>query len=97
MSFAKRELDRLEDARAVARAIAVQVGLLERCSYCGDHHDPLSWNFEDAYRLGNWLISHGDERTDVFEDRREMTDLVQAVVNDTPQECHCQYQARKDT
>ncbi len=96
MGAAKREMERREECRRAAESIAVRAGLLERC-VCGDIKDPGSWDFEGAYKLGNYLMTKGDPLTEPFQgNRREMTDMIKEVGETTPDECHCDYVMAKD-
>ena len=97
MGFAKRELERQQECSSAATVIAVRVGLLQRCEFCEDVKDPFSNNFEDAYKLGNSLITDEDDLVRPFAgDRREMTDAIKTVVEETPDSCHCDRQFAKD-
>ena len=96
MGGAKRELERLNECRAAARTIAVRAGLLEACDTCDDIFDPGSYAFEDAYKLGNALVTRNDPLVAPFQSRREMTDIVKEVGTSAPELCHCEYQMAKD-
>ena len=97
MGSAKREMERLEACRHAAVAIAMKVDLVVVCPNCGDVKDPGSYDYEAAYRFGNWLISRDDAVAEPFAgDRREMTDAVLAVVREAVDECRCEYLFRKD-
>ena len=92
MGFAKRELERQQECSSAATEIALRVGLLQCCEFCEDVKDSLSNNFEDAYRLGDALVTDGDDLVKPFADRREMTDAIKAVVEETADSCHCDRQ-----
>jgi hypothetical protein len=67
---------------------------LERCEI----HDIAYDNWGDpvkAYKLGNRKFT-GGEVAEVFTDRREMTDYIQAAIQDSPEECgYCEKLARE--
>ena len=96
MGFAKRELERQQECSSAATTIAMRVGLLQRCEFCEEVKDPLSNNFEDAYRLGNSLVTDGDDLVAPFASRHEMTDTIKEVVEETADSCHCDHQFARD-
>jgi hypothetical protein len=75
--------------RDAAVQVALKVGLLRTCRHHDDQLlDPLSCNVEDAYRLGNYLVTKNEELVSVFKgDRRELTDYLQQIANDFGTEC----------
>ncbi len=89
MSAVKREIERIHSCRAAAVSIALRVGLLEKCEVCGEVKDPQSCNFQDAYKLANFMMSKGDELTAGFNDRRELTDTIKSQVESTSEHCEC--------
>lgn len=94
MGFAKRELERQWACDDVATMLAVTTRVNVRCEVCED----VTANFgdiESAYRFGNALMSANDPRVACFSSRREMTDTVRRVVDETPMDCHCSIQAAK--
>lgn len=64
-----------------ALSIAIQAGVIASCPF----HEGCTYDggveIEAAYKLGNYLYSQG-ELVDLFEDRREMTDTILAVVKE---------------
>lgn len=79
MGMQKREMERFEDQRGLAMAIAIEAGVLTVC----DMHEEafLGGNeIEAAYRLGNSKYSKGILKD--FYDRTELTDAIKAVVED---------------
>ena len=87
MSSAKDQIARLEQQRSAAVAIALEVDLLKRCDIHGEVYDPLSNNFEEAYKYGNHLFSQHDPLVAVFESRTEMTDALKNITHDYGDEC----------
>ncbi|MYM69243.1 hypothetical protein GTP45_20715 [Pseudoduganella sp. FT55W] len=88
MGGAKRMMEEEESKRQVALGIAIEAGVLEQCP----SHDDCVYlggeEIESAYKLANYKVSHG-ELADVFDDRREMTDIIKAVVDDnSADECY---------
>ncbi|MEN3111145.1 hypothetical protein ACFONG_04715 [Uliginosibacterium paludis] len=85
-----------EEKRGIAIQIALEAGVLEQCEF---HEDCLfegGEEIEAAYKLGNFKISNG-EYGDVFESRREMTDLIKEVVQDnSAEECYSCAKNRDD-
>ena len=74
MGGAKRMMEENESKRAVALEIALEAGVLEQCEFHEDCIFEGGEEIEAAYKLGNSKMSKGD-LGDVFESRREMTDL----------------------
>jgi len=86
MSGAKRMIELREEQRDVATEIAVDAGVLKRCYLHSEIYDALGEN-TPAYKLGNYRLSAGKlGRT--FSSSREMTDTVQAVIQDAAMECY---------
>jgi hypothetical protein len=81
MGGAKRMMEENEEKQQVAIGIAIDAGVLQQCElhedivYAGDEE------IESAYKLGNHRISQG-LLEGCFDDRRDMTDTVAAVVAD---------------
>lgn len=79
MGGAKRMMEENEEKQQVAIGIAIDSGVLVHC----DVHEDIVFagdeEIECAYKLGNYRISQG-LLGDRFDDRRDMTDLVAAVV-----------------
>lgn len=75
----------------IAEEVAVRVGLLGRCKECRATYDPLSWVYEDAYKLGNSLITRGDILVDGLggDDRRRLTDALKDIGQHFPNVCSC--------
>lgn len=87
MSFAKREMERLDEQRQSAERIAVQAGVLRECEFHGTLLGTGS-DSESAYRLGNAKFTKG-ELKDVFNDRKELTDAIKkAVEENCSDECN---------
>lgn len=88
MGAAKQDMLEREDELRVVEEIAVRAGLLKRCPFHGEVYDPLNWDYESAYRLGNSLITKGDELVDLFDgNRREMTDLIKDLCSEYGDSC----------
>jgi hypothetical protein len=74
MSGSKDILDACEEIRATARGVMRRAGVLERCEYHGLYFDTWA-DIEDAYRLGNALVSQG--KIDLRgQTRRDLTDAI---------------------
>ena len=87
MSFEKRLMELREQQSDVAEQIALDAGVLSRCEFHGEVYDPLGDDIESAYRLGNYRFSAG-KLHGVFRDRREMTDTIKSVVEQSAMECY---------
>lgn len=86
MSFTKRLIELKEEQWDVATEIEVDAGVLKRCWFHSEIYDPLGGN-TPAYKLGNYRLSAG-RLGGVFSSSREMTDTIQAVVQDAAMECY---------
>jgi hypothetical protein len=87
MSGIKRLMEKMEEQRMVATQIAVEAGILKRCEFHGEVYDTLAGDNTPAYKLGNYKFS-AHKLDGIFSDRREMTDAIDAAVNDTGDECY---------
>jgi len=85
MGGMKRLIEQEEEQRRVATRIALEAGVLKSCEVHHEIYDPMGGNIENAYRLGNYKITHGE--ITIFDSRKEMTDTILAVVNDAAMEC----------
>jgi hypothetical protein len=81
MGGVKRMMEEEEGKHGVAMHIALEANVLEQCEFHDDCIYAGSEEIESAYKLGNYKLSHG-EFDGVFEDRREMTDIIKEVVED---------------
>ncbi len=81
MGGAKEQQIHQDDQREVAEEIALKAGVLKRC----DAHPFIlyggSLDDKRAYQLGNMMFTNGDLK-DEFEDRKELTDMIKAVILD---------------
>lgn len=85
-----------EDDHSVAMEIALEAELLARCPECRDVYDPLSNNFEAAYRLANSMITRGDPLVVRYSaDRTQLTDAIKGVCKPYPDHCRCGASGRK--
>lgn len=80
MSIVKRMMEEDEQKREAARELLIKVGVLTRC----DIHEDIIFtahagDVTDAYKLGN---ANWNDLSDLFKDRREMTDTIKAVSED---------------
>lgn len=82
MGQMKHYLEERDRQEAVATSIAIKAGVLERCEFHEDSVYLGGHDVEDAYKLGNSLFT-AKKLGNVFSDRREMTDTIQSVVEDT--------------
>jgi len=88
MGASKERMQKLEDKNEVAEAIAVRVGLLEKCEDHGELFDPLNHNHEDAYKLANHLITKNDPLVDIFEgNRRDLMDRLKDICSGKGTSC----------
>jgi hypothetical protein len=70
-----------------AEEVALQAGVLKKCELHEEVYEPLlRADVQDAYKLGNYKFSRGEVLS--FDDRREMTDAIKAVVEDAALECY---------
>jgi|SRR5579863_1227217 len=97
MSFAKRLIELREQQWDVATQIALDARALESCEFHGEVYDPLGGDevMEHAYRLGNYRFSAG-RLNRIFDDRREMTDTIKAVVQNAAMDCYSCAKWRED-
>lgn len=75
--------DSHDHQREVAAQIARRAGAIAECDFHGELYDNDC--AEEAYKLGNKLFD--SEFRDVFRSRREMTDAIKEVIDDTAWEC----------
>ncbi len=88
MGGAKRMMEENEAKRGIALQIALEAGVLEQCEFHDDCIYEGGEEIESAYKLANHKVSHG-ELEGVFENRREMTDIIKDVVEDhAAEECY---------
>jgi hypothetical protein len=87
MSFTKRLIELQEEQWDVATEIAVDAGVLKRCSLHSEIYDPLGGDNVPAYKLGNYRLSAG-KLGRVFSSSREMTDTIKSVIEDAAMECY---------
>ncbi|MEO1016315.1 MAG: hypothetical protein AAFY56_01290 [Pseudomonadota bacterium] len=87
MGGAKRMLEDAEDKRQIALEIAMTAGALATCEL----HDCAINRDDDptpAYKLGNALISQSDPLVaNFYGNRRELSDYIKEVIEDTNDEC----------
>lgn len=67
--------------RDAAIGIALKVGLLRQCEWCGTVLEGDRTRHEQAYRLGNVKFTRG-QLAGVFVTRREMTDAIKVAENE---------------
>ena len=76
-----------DNKRSAAYKIALKACVLKPCKY---HEDEVIVNEDkeivEAYKLGNARFDK-DSLGEVFDDRRDMTDYIKEVVEDTPTDC----------
>lgn len=88
MGGTKRVMEDHEAKRNVAIQIAIESKVLDTCEF---HEDCVLVGVEDiesAYKLGNVKFTAGN-LGDIFDSRREMTDIIQEVVADNAaDECY---------
>ena len=82
MSLAKRMMELREEQRDEAIDIAVKAGVLERC----DLHWEIVWDAfgdpSEAYKIANARFTAGELHTE-FKSRRELTDVIKEVIEDS--------------
>jgi len=82
MGQAKHYQEIQEAKQAIAEEIALRVGILDQC----EKHDIKYFlgtdDFEDAYKLGNSLITKQDPLVSIFNnDRKELSDYIKNVTD----------------
>ena len=80
-------MEHKDNQRAVATDIALRAGVLVRCEFHETVYDALAGDDAAAHELGNSLFSSG-ELKGVFSDREEMTDAIQAAIDEAGPECY---------
>ncbi len=85
MGGTKRMMEDHEQQCGAAIGIALQAGVLERCKFHDDAVFEGAADITEAYKLGNAKFSKG-ELEGIFDDRKEMTDVIKEVVEDHPAE-----------
>jgi hypothetical protein len=90
MGVLKHHLMEEEEKRAVATRIALEAGAIEECmlhpgTYI-DRGDPGA--VEIAYKIANSHFAKEDTLISIFENRREMTDLIKSVIDESGDECY---------
>lgn len=88
MGMAKRELERQDAMHSCAQRIAFRAGVLKECDIHCDLYIDTGEAREEAYRLANYLFTEQDPLAEPFEDRREMTDTIQQVCDESPDDCY---------
>jgi hypothetical protein len=86
MSFTKRLIEKQEEQRRVAGGIAIASGILKVCELHDYVYDSGELDRSRAYAFGNARFSKG-EFSEVFDDRKEMTDAIKSAIEDSPEEC----------
>jgi hypothetical protein len=86
MSGIKRLMEQQEQQHAVGEQIAIEAGVLKRCEFHGEVYDAETLDHTPAYKLGNYKFTKG-ELKGMFDDRREMTDAIQAAIKDAGVVC----------
>ena len=96
MGSAKRMMEEHEGKCSTAIQIALDANVLDQCEYHDDCIYAGNEEIESAYKLGNYKLSNG-ELEGIFEDRREMTDIIKEVVEDHQgDECYACAKNRDD-
>jgi hypothetical protein len=90
MGAAKELLIQMDDMRAEAESVAVDVGAVVRCEF---HDDVLISQYDDdaltqAYKLANARISRGEIVLPSMINRRDFSDLIKEVVDQSGDECY---------
>jgi hypothetical protein len=84
----KEEASRLDSLNQIAEEIAIQAGLLTKCSIHEEVYDSYEGEYEDAYRLANLLITNSSDLVAPFKgDRKKLTDLIQNIRNNYGDSC----------
>ena len=86
MGFTKRLIEKQEEQRVAARDIAIAAGVLKPCEFHEDCIIDCGADIEAAYKLGNHRFSAGS-LGECFDTRREMTDCINSVVQQTADRC----------
>lgn len=85
MGYYKEQLAKAEYQETVATGIAVDAGVIRVCEFHGMTFEGLEEPVS-AYKLGNYRFSRG-ELSEVFGSRGEMTDAIEHVIGEQPEEC----------
>jgi len=88
MGGAKRMMEENEARRDIALQIVLEAGVLEQCEFHDDCIYLGGEEIESAFKLANHKASDG-KLEGVFENRRQMTDIIKDVVEDhAAEECY---------
>ena len=86
MSWATRQMELKQEQRMAAQEIAVDAGVLKRCQRHSEVYGAPGEDKTPAYIQGTRLFTSG-KLNGVFSERRDMTDTIKAVVEDSAMEC----------
>ncbi len=82
-----RIVEMQESQRNAAVEIATKAGCVRLCEGCTVNLLLSASPIESAYRLGNMMFTRG-ELAGVFSDRREMTDEIKQLIDETQDRCY---------
>ncbi|HBW49822.1 MAG TPA: hypothetical protein DEF47_07940 [Herpetosiphon sp.] len=78
-----------EDQRRIATQIAIRSNVLGECEFCEEIIEGNE-DIENAYKLGNFMISKNDPSVSIFEGNRSiLTDTIKEVVEEAAYDCGC--------
>lgn len=91
MGSSKRKLEEKEHKADIALAIALESGAIKECEFHPgiyiDQCDPDAQT--NAYKIANSRFTRRDEViTDLFESRKELTDTIKGVIDESGDECY---------
>jgi hypothetical protein len=87
MSLVKHHLAVSENLRRIAATLLVETGALEECP-----HETLLWTYNNeavtlAYGLANARITSGEIELPAGYSRRDLTDAIKSLVDETGESC----------
>jgi len=86
-----------EAQQAIAEEIALRVSILDQCEMHDIKYFLGTDDFEDAYKLGNSLITKQDPLVSVFNnDRKELSDFIKNVTDELSDCCPLCERNRED-
>ncbi|NQY53899.1 MAG: hypothetical protein HRT42_10060 [Campylobacteraceae bacterium] len=80
--------DEQESKQAVAEEISLRVGILDKCEMHDITYFVVTDDFEDAYKLGNSLITKNDSLVSIFKNnRKELSEFIKNVTDNLDDCC----------
>jgi hypothetical protein len=79
MSMSKRWLEEIEALQGIAMGVLCDAKVLKECDMHSGTYLDASGDLQEAYKLANWRISHGEIALPEGTSRREFTDIIKDV------------------